>query len=355
MSEFKVENDNDIFGEVEESVSIQPQRPNPLYILPEGVEWFVPNLEFGKPTKKEATTETAIVRFLSWKISVPESYNLTGTTQQGVLRNMLPVLFHRIPDNYGNYLVQRVPCRSMFGEACPWCAAKIAADRRLPRDKQPEGYFRECISPLKPKEKLLMMGIVYKNDGGGWKPDSSIRAFEFSTFVRNGRALREIIDARANDADKRLRIDKKSYAGYVDPVAIKLSYSWPTKDGVVERGRYSAWAVVDATPFPVEAGGPNVAVVDKEWAVNVAKNDPAAWVTHDDGGVDPKHVNEWLYGVFTGQIQIAPTVNYDTATFGELLEVVNINKDKFSTLNLADFDYTMTEPLREIVKGVLNG
>ena len=251
----------------------------------------------------------------------------------------------------------RVPCKLQFGESCKACEERIKADKRFPRDSQPADYFKKVIAPFKPKDKTVMLGQVYEQgDGGEWVTDGKIRAFEFGNFVRNGRTLTTIINDRANDADKRLRIDKKTYAGYVSPVAIKLTYSWPTKNGKPEYGQYSTWTVTDATPYPVEAGGPDVSKFSKEWAKDVAQHDPAAWINRN---AFPKvvwsEVGKWVYDVFTGKASVAPKVDLDTADFGELLEIVGNHPDKFADLDVSQFSYDMVEALREIVKGVLHG
>jgi hypothetical protein len=202
-----------------------------------------------------------------------------------------------------------------------------------------------------------MLGQVYEQgDGGEWVTDGKIRAFEFGNFVRNGRTFTQILNDRANDADKRVRIDKKSYAGYVSPVAIRITYAWPTKGGKPEYGQYSTWSPVDALPFPVEAGGPDVSKFSKEWAIATAKHDPAAWINRN---AFPKvvwsEVGKWAYDVFTGKASVAPKVDLDTADFGELLEIVGNHPDKFADLDVSQFSYDMVEALREIVKGVLHG
>ena len=164
-----------------------------------------------------------------------------------------------------------------------------------------------------------------------------------------------ILNDRANDADKRVRIDKKSHAGYVSPVAIRITYAWPTKGGKPEHGQYSTWSPVDALPFPVEAGGPDVSKFSKEWAIAMAKHDPASWINRN---AFPKlvwsEVGKWVYDVFTGKASVAPKVDLDTADFGELLEIVGNHPDKFADLDVSQFSYDMVEALREIVKGTFN-
>lgn len=356
--------EQDIFGEVAETEVPKAQNdPNhQLYIIPEGVaEWFIAKNHFGKnPKEVKDCTASLVVRFLSWQIA-PENqavYMGSGVSTPGTLRNQLIVRYHPVPDGYADgTLLGRAPCKLQFGESCKACEERIKADKRFPRDSQPADYFKKVIAPFKPKDKTVMLGQVYEQgDGGEWVTDGKIRAFEFGNFVRNGRTFTQILNDRANDADKRVRIDKKSYAGYVSPVAIRITYAWPTKGGKPEHGQYSTWSPVDALPFPVEAGGPDVSKFSKEWAIATAKHDPAAWINRN---AFPKvvwsEVGKWVYDVFTGKASVAPKVDLDTADFGELLEIVGNHPDKFADLDVSQFSYDMVEALREIVKGVLHG
>ena len=356
--------EQDIFGEVAETEVPKAQNdPNhQLYIIPEGVaEWFIAKNHFGKnPKEVKDCTASLVVRFLSWLISPEQQavYMGSGVSTPGTLRNQLIVRYHPIPEGYADgALSGRAPCKLQFGESCKACEERIKADKRFPRDSQPADYFKKVIAPFKPKDKTVMLGQVYEQgDGGEWVTDGKIRAFEFGNFVRNGRTFTQILNDRANDADKRVRIDKKSYAGYVSPVAIRITYAWPTKGGKPEHGRYSTWSPVDALPFPVEAGGPDVSKFSKEWAIATAKHDPAAWINRN---AFPKvvwsEVGKWVYDVFTGKASVAPKVDLDTADFGELLEIVGNHPDKFADLDVSQFSYDMVEALREIVKGVLHG
>jgi hypothetical protein len=356
--------EQDIFGEVAETEVPKAQNdPNhQLYIIPEGVaEWFIAKNHFGKnPKEVKDCTASLIVRFLSWQISAEQQavYMGSGVSTPGTLRNQLIVRYHPIPEGYADgALSGRAPCKLQFGESCKACEERIKADKRFPRDSQPADYFKKVIAPFKPKDKTVMLGQVYEQgDGGEWVTDGKIYVFEFANYVKHGRTLTTIINDRANDADKRLRIDKKTYAGYVSPVAIKLTYSWPTKNGKPEYGQYSTWTVTDATPFPVEVGGPDVSKFSKEWAIATAQHDPAAWINRN---AFPKvvwsEVGKWAYDVFTGKASVAPKVDLDTADFGELLEIVGNHPDKFADLDVSQFSYDMVEALREIVKGVLHG
>jgi len=355
--------DQDIFGEVVETEAPKEQNDptKQLYLLPAGVaEWFVPKHVFGKPTDVKDCAASLVVRFLSWQIA-PENqavYMGSGVSTPGTLRNQLIVRYHPVPDGYADgTLLGRAPCKLQFGESCKACEERIKADKRFPRDSQPADYFKKVIAPFKPKDKTVMLGQIYEQgDGGEWVTDGKIRAFEFGNFVRNGRTFTQILNDRANDADKRVRIDKKSYAGYVSPVAIRITYAWPTKGGKPEHGQYSTWSPVDALPFPVEAGGPDVSKFSKEWAIAMAKHDPASWINRN---AFPKlvwsEVGKWVYDVFTGKASVAPKVDLDTADFGELLEIVGNHPDKFADLDVSQFSYDMVEALREIVKGVLHG
>lgn len=356
--------EQDIFGEVVETET-PTQQSDPsrqLYTIPEGVgEWFVAKNHFDKKPKEiKDCTASVIARFLSWQISAENQavYQGSGIAVPGTLRNQLICRYHPIPDGYDDGAVSgRSPCRLQFGESCKACEEKNKADKRFPRDQQPADYFKRVIAPFKAKDKTVMLGNIYTpGDGGGWVTDGKIYVFEFANYVKNGRTFTTIINDRANDADKRLRIDKKTYAGYVSPVAIKLTYSWPTNNGKPEHGQYSTWTVTDATPYPVEAGGPDVSKFTKEWAKDVARHDPAAWINRN---AFPKlvwsEVGKRVYDVFTGKVSTEPKVDLDTADFGELLEIVGKHPDKFPDLDVSMFSYDMVEALREIVKGVLHG
>jgi hypothetical protein len=113
---------------------------------------------------------------------------------------------------------------------------------------------------------------------------------------------------------------------------------------------------VDALPFPVEAGGPDVSKFSKEWAIATTKNDPASWINK---AAFPKlnwaEVGQYVYDVFTGKVSTEPKVDLDTADFGQLLEIVGKHPDEFADLDVSTFSYDMVEALREIVKGVLHG
>jgi len=355
----------DIFGEVNdtEAPKTQYDPTTQLYLLPENTaEWFVAKKEFDKPKDVKDCTASAVVRFLSWQIGAENQaiYMGSGVATPGTLRNQLVVRYHPIPDGFGEGAQSgRVPCKLQFGESCKGCEERNKAEKRFPRDKQPTDYFKNVIAQFKAKDKTLMLGLVYtQDDGGQWVTDGKIRVFEFGNFVRNGRTFTQILNDRANDADKRIRIDKKSYAGYVSPVAIKITYSWPTKAGKPENSQFSTWSPTDATPFPVEAGGPDVSKFSKEWATGIAKNDPASWINRN---AFPKlnfaEVGQWVYDGFTGKRSAAPEVDLDVADLGQLLAVVEAHKAKFDAagVNPADFDYSMVESLRAIVKGVLHG
>ena len=361
------EQDNDIFGEVVETEAPKEQHDpsHQLYNLPEGVaEWFIAKNHFDKkPKEVKDCTATVVARFLSWKISDANQaiYQGSGIATPGTLRSQLISRYHPIPEGYADgALSGRAPCKLQFGESCKACEEKNKADKRFPRDSQPADYFKKVIAGFKAKDKTIMLGNIYTpGDGGVWETDGKVYVFEFANYVKNGRTFTTIINDRANDADKRLRIDKKSYAGYVTPVALKLTYSWPTKAGKPEHGQFSTWTVTDVTPYPVEAGGPDVMQgFSKEWAMKVASLDPAAWINRN---AFPKlvwsEVGAWVYDVFTGKKSLAPKVNIDDADFGQLLEIVEANKAKFDEvgLNTAEFSYDMVEPLRQIVKGVLHG
>jgi hypothetical protein len=354
----------DIFGEVADTEvpTTQADPTKQLFNIPEstGVEWFLPKRKFAAPKETKDCTTSLVVRFLSWKIrnETQTVYQGSGISTPGTLRNQMVVRYHPIPEGYDAGLSGRVPCHLQFGETCAWCGERAKADKRFTRDKQPANYFRDVIAKFKAKDKTVMLGNVYQPNEttGQWETDGVIYAFEFSDFVRNGRTFSQIINDRANDADKRIRIDKKSYAGYVSPVAIKITYSWPTKAGKPEKGQFSTWAPTDATPFPIEAGGPDVSKFTKEWAMGVAQHDPAAWINRTAfAKVDPVDVGRWIYDLFTGKVSLAPKVDLDTADFGQLLAVIEANKDKFADLDVAEFSYDMVEQLRPIVKGVLNG
>lgn len=358
--------DQDIFGEVAdtETPTTQADPNTQLYLIPEGrAEWFVPKKGFDTPKDVKDCTTSLVVRFLSWKIA-PENvpvYMGTGVAAPGILRNQLVVRYHPIPDGFGDGTMSgRVPCGMQFGESCPWCAQKTLAEKRFPRDKQPANYFKEVIAKFKSKDRTLMLGEIWAQDEhGNWATDGKIRAFEFANYLKLGRPFKQIIDDRANDADKRIRIDKKTYAGYVTPVAIKITWSWPVKAGKPEKGQYVTWTPTDATPFPLEAGGPDVSKVNKEWAVEVASHDPASWINRKAfPKLNAAEVGQWIYKVFTGEIKPqADTINVDTCEFGQLLELIEKNKARFDEANVnpAEYDYTMSEALRAIVKGVLNG
>jgi len=357
--------EQDIFGEVVETEAPKEQNDptKQLYLLPpDKAEWFIPKQAFDKPKDVQSCTATAFVRFLSWQISAENQslYMGSGTSTPGTLRNQLIVRYHPIPDGFGDGAMSgRAPCRLQFGESCKACEEKAKADKRFPRESQPPEYFKKVIAGFKAKDKTVMLGNVYtQGDGGVWETDGKIYVFEFTNYLKSGKTFTAILNDRANDADKRIRIDKKRYAGYVAPVALKLVYSWPTKDGKVDKSKYATWSVTDATPFPVEAGGPDVSKFSKEWAQGIAKNDPAAWINR---GAFPKlnwsEVGQWVYDVFTGKKSAAPDVDLDTADLGQLLAVIENHKPKFDAagVNPGDYDYSMTEALRSIVKGVLNG
>ena len=362
-------NDNtpSIFDEVQDTEAPQTQGDptRQLYLLPQDFcTWFLPKDAFGKPKEIKQCTQHIVARFLSWQIA-PESvpvYMGTGVAAAGTLRNQAIVRYHSIPDGFLTDVTgrARVPCMLQFGESCPWCAQKTLAEKRFPRDKQPPDYFKRVIAPFKPKDNTFVLFQLWARDEQEkWVSDGKVYAMEFPNYMKNGSTFREIIDRRANEADKRLRIHKPTYAGYTAPVAIRLTFSWPAKEGKPDGDKFAHWTLTDAVPFPVEAaGGPDVSNFTKEWAASVAKHDPAAWINKAAfPKVNPKEVGEWLWGVFDGKIQPAQDLNLDTADLGQLLSVIEKHKPKFDAagVNPADFDYSMTDALRAIVKGVLNG
>lgn len=353
----------DIFGDVQdtETPKTQYDPAMQLYLLPERIPWFVAKNVFGKPKEKQDCTKSLYVRFVSWQIDEETAavYAGTGVATPGTLRNQLVVRYHPIPDGYGDGTMSgRTPCMLQFGQPCSWCAERSKADKRFPRDKQPADYFKRVIAMFKAKDKTLMIGEIYAQEAdGSWKTDGKCYAFEFSGFVRNGRTFVQIINDRANDADKRIRIDKKSYAGYVSPVVIKITYTWPMKEGKPDMGQFSTWSSTDATPFPVEAGGPDVSKFSKEWAMEIAKVDPAAWINKGAfATVKAEDVGKWAYDVFSGAVSSESASNVDSADFGGLLGIIAANKAKFDgVVDTTMFSYEMVEPLRAIVKGVLHG
>jgi len=357
--------EQNIFGEVVETEAPKDQSDptKQLYLLPtEVAEWFIATRVLNKPKDKKDCTASVIVRFLSWQIAAENQaiYQGSGTAVPGTLRNQLIVRFHQIPEGYDGDEghSRRVPCKLQFGESCQACSEKNTADKRFPRDSQPKDYFKKVIGPLKPKDKTFMLGEVYTQDDktGEWVKDPKIKAFEFTNYLKSGRTFTTILNDRSNDADKRIRIDKKTYAGYVTPVALKITYSWPVKGDKPDTDRFASWQPTDATPFPVEAGGPDVSKFSKEWAMATAKHDPASWINREAfAKVSWKDVGAWLYGVFSGTISTEPKVDLDTADFGQLLEIVGKHPDKFTELDVSQFSYDMVEPLRAIVKGVLHG
>lgn len=357
--------DNDIFGEVADTEAPQTQAdPNKqLYLIPEGVaSWFLAKKEFDTPKDVKDCTRNLVVRFLSWQIGADNQpvYMGTGVSAPGTLRNQLVVRYHPIPDGFGDGSMSgRVACKLQFGESCPFCEEKNKADKRFPRDKQPQNYFRDVIAKFKAKDKTVMLFQVYEEDEqGAWATDGVVRAMEFSNYLKTGRPFTQILNDRANDADRRIRIDKKTYAGYVSPVAIKITWSWPVKNGKPDKDKYATWTPTDATPFPVEAGGPAVTPVNKEWAAIVAKHDPASWINRAGfPKLNPAEVGKWVYDVFTGAVSPHAAVDLDTADFGQLLAVIEQHKAKFDEVGVdpAEYSYDMVEPLRAIVKGVLNG
>lgn len=349
----------DIFASSVEETNVNVDGDkNRLYVLPEGVQWFLAAERFGTPKHAKDCTANVVVRFLSWQISeeCQSCYAGTGLATPGTLRNQLVVRFHNVPQGLAPSW-GRVPCALQFDKACQWCNEKMKAEKRFTRDRQPENYFKDVIAPLKPKERILMIGQVYTPELGKvnhWETDGRIYAFEVPNFVRNGRALPQIINDRANDADKRIRIDKKSYAGYVTPVALNLTYTWPVKGGMVEKGHYSAWTATDALPLPVEAGGPDVSHFSKEWALNVASNDPASWIDRDAfSNIDATAAGQWYYDVFTG-VRTPAKMDVNTADFGALIELISSDRKKFEAIEPQDFSYDMVEELRAIVRGILS-
>lgn len=365
------DSDNDIFGDVVDTVVSNKRDPmKQLYLLPDGtdekkgpvVSWFLAKDVLGKPKEVSDCTAAVYVRFLSWQIGADNqaAYMGSGKSEPGTLRNQLIVRYHAVPDSYdaGIKFSARTPCKAQFGETCPWCTEKVKADKRFTRNTQPANYFKEVIAPFLPKDKTFMLANIYTQDADGlWVTDGKIVAFEFSNYVRNGRTFTQILNDRANDADNRIRIDKKTYAGYVNPVVIKITYSWPTKNNKVDNGQFSTWTPTDATPFPVEAGGPDVSKFTKEWAIEIAHHDPASWINRDAwANIDAADVSKKLYGLFTGEISPEEDIDLDIADFGQLLAIIEQNKEKFEgVLDVTAFDYSMEELLREIVKGVLNG
>lgn len=362
MQDTQYDKDEDIFGDVVDTelptTEFDPSMQ--LYILPENVEWFLPKREFTSPKDVRDCTSSLVMRFLSWKISEEGQNNYAGTglATPGTLRNQLVVRYHPIPDGFGTGgFAGRAPCQIQFGAPCSWCAEKAKTERRFPREQQPEGYFRDVIAKFKPKDKTLMLFEIWEqDDSGNWYTDGNIRAMEFSNYLKSGRPFVQILNDRANDADKRIRIDKKSYAGYVNPMAIKVTFSWPVKSGKPDRDRFATWVPTDATPFPTEAGGPDVSQFTKEWAHSIADVDPALWINKTAcNKINPAEVGKWVYDVFTGVVSKEPDVDLDTCDFGELLTVMNSHKAAFDEAGVdpAEFDYTAVEALRAIVKGVL--
>lgn len=353
----------DIFTDVEDT-EVTHSHADPakqLWLLPEGrAEWFIAKTYFDKPKDIKDCTKSLVARFLSWQIAADQQavYMGSGVSAPGTLRNQLVVRYHPIPEGFfGDDSNGRAPCRLQFGETCGWCGEKTKADKRFPRDSQPAGYFKEVIAKFKPKDKTLMLANIYTpEENGTWTTDGKVYAFEFSNFVRNGRPFVQIINDRANDADKRIRIDKKTYAGYVSPVAIKITFSWPAKAGKPEHGQFSTWAPTDATPFPVEAGGPDVSQFSKEWAIGIAKHDPAAWINRDAcAKAVPAEAGKYVYGLFTGEIQPrGAELDLDTADFTQLLAVAEKHKALFADIDLTVFDYNMVDALRAVVIGTLN-
>ena len=355
--------DQDIFGEVVETEAPKGDHGDPtkqLYTLPaDTVEWFNAGRIFGKPKDKKDCTAHAFVRFVSWQITEANKaiYEGTGTALPGTLRNQMIVRAHSIPDGFDGDMTGRAPCMLQFGLSCKACSEKNKADKRFPRDAQPADYFKKVIGPLKPKDKTFMLGEVYTQDEhGNWTKAEKLYAFEFTNYLKSGRTFTTILNDRANDADKRIRIDKKTYAGYVAPVAINVTYSWPIKGDKPDGDRFASWQPTDAMPFPAEAGGPDVMKFTKEWAYSMAKLDPAAWINRN---AHPKlewsAVSAWLYDVFTGKVPAEPAADVDTADFGQLLEIIGKHPDKFADVDVSQFSYDMVEVLRPIVKGVLHG
>lgn len=360
--------DKDIFGEVNDTEAPKDAADptKQLYHLPADstVEWFAAKNVFAKPKTLKDCTVSLFVRFLSWQIKAENQavYEGSGVATPGTLRNQLVVRYHPIPEGYGDgELSGRIPCKIQFGETCRWCGEKTRAEKRFPRDSQPADYFKKVIAAFKSKDKTVMLGEVWaQGDGGVWEKSEKIQMFEFANYLKNGRPFVQILNDRSNDADKRIRIDKKSYAGYVAPVVLKVTFSWPTKNGVPEHGQYSTWTPTDVTPFPVEAGGPDVGptMFSKEWAKAVAQNDPASWINRTAfSKLDAADAGRWVYDVFTGKESAAPKLDLDTAEFGQLLDVIAKNKEKFDAagVDANEYSYDMVEVLRPIIKGVLHG
>lgn len=357
--------EGDIFGEVVDTEAPKNDFDPTLrlYNLPEDVQWFLSKHIFNRPKTDKECTKSVIVRFLSWQISEENQsvYAGTGVARPGIMRNQLIVRYHPIPDGYcgdGGFS-QRVACKCQFGETCPWCTEKTKAEKRFTRENQPKGYFKDVIAKFKSKDKTLMLGEIYvQDDAGNWDTDHQQYAFEFPNYVKQGRTFTQIINDRSNDADKRLRIDKKSYAGYVTPMAIKITYSWPTNNGQPDNSHYATWAPTDATPFPVEAGGPDVFGFTKEWAIEIAKRDPAAWINRNGfPNVDPVDCGKWLYGTFAGEISNEPEIDLEKADLGQLLAVVEKNRGKKFPVDFdtSIFGYGDEEALRAVVIGVMKG
>lgn len=355
------EKSGDIFGEVADTTPLT-SADDPtcrLYLLPENVEWFLSKNAFDTPKDVNSCTASIVVRFLSWQItSATQSvYMGSGTSTPGTLRNQMISRFHPVPEGYeGASYGQRVPCKKQFGANCEWCNEKQHAEKRFSRDNQPTGYFKNVIAPFMSKDKTVMLGKIFtQNENGVWEESEKIQAFEWGNFVRQGRSFSQILNDRANEADKRFRIDKKTFAGYVSPVAIRLTYSWATKNGKPDHSQFASWSVCDATPFPVDAGGPDLGEVNHEWAIEMAKNDPAAWINPDAyKDVDAAKAGQWAYDVFTGKVSVGAEVDLDTADFGQLLEVIGAYPVEFADVDTAMFSYQDVEALRAIAKGVLN-
>jgi hypothetical protein len=356
------EKNGDIFGEVADTTPVTnaADPTKRLYLLPESIEWFLAKNVFDKPKDVDHCTASIVVQFLSWQITAETQsvYMGSGTSAPGTLRNQMISRFHPVPEGFeGASYGQRTPCKKQFGENCLWCNEKQHAEKRFTRDNQPTGYFKNVIAPFMSKDKTVMLGKIFiQNDAGVWDVSEKVQAFEWGNFVRQGRTFSQILNDRGNEADKRFRIDKKTYAGYVSPVAIKITYSWATKNGKPDHSQFASWSVCDATPFPADAGGPDLGDVNHEWAIEMAKNDPAAWVNRDAyKTVDAAKAGQWAYDVFTGKVSVEGEVDLDTADFGKLLEVVGAHPDKFEgVINTSEFSYQDCDALRDIIKGVLN-
>lgn len=109
--------------------------------------------------------------------------------------------------------------------------------------------------------------------------DGKIRAFKFGNFVRNGRTFTQILNDRANDADKRVRIDKNRMRA----TSRRSRFVSPTHGRPREASRSMAGThmVACGRPLPFVEAKPDVSKFSKEWAIAMAKHDPASWINRN--------------------------------------------------------------------------